>query len=94
MNQLENTVNSRIIDLEDTIDAHEQYFRINNFRIFAFPEDQNENTADVVRSICTEKLGTDLPPHAIDFAHRLKKTKGNHRPINVKFISRSFDKII
>lgn len=46
---LENTMNSRILDLEDAVDAHEQYSRINNIRIFGVPEVQNENTSDVVK---------------------------------------------
>lgn len=73
VDQLESSVNTRIMDLEDALDGHEQYSRINNLRIFGVPEEKNEDTAQVVRSICAEKMGIDLPPYAIDIVHRLKK---------------------
>lgn len=92
--QLEKDFQSRISDLEDVIDCHEQYSRVNSIRIFGIVEQDDENTANVVRAVCEEKLGVKLSPGAIDIAHRTKKKGTANRPIIVKFASRMDKKMV
>lgn len=42
--QLKNDIKSRISDLEDILDCHEQYSRANNIRVFGVVEQDKEDT--------------------------------------------------
>lgn len=79
--------------LQRKLDSLEQYTRRNSIRLFGVPEETNENTLNVVKSVFTEKLNLPAVCDAIDRCHRLKSSNVNNssnpRPnvIIVKFIS-------
>ncbi len=69
-------------------DTAEQYSRRNNLRIFGIEEKAHENTDEIVKNLAAEKLGIQLPEHAICRSHRVGEQKDDqHRPIIVKFVS-------
>ncbi|KAK9675180.1 hypothetical protein QE152_g40582 [Popillia japonica] len=53
----------------------EQYSRINNLRIFGLPENDSEDTNEIVRNLCREKLNIALSSSEIDISHRLRIAK-------------------
>lgn len=80
--------------LGDRTDELEQYQRRNNLRVFGVEEVSGENTDLIVRELCREQLGVDLPPSAICRSHRVGRQpqpgpdgKQRARPIIVRFTS-------
>jgi hypothetical protein len=78
----------------DSKDNLEQYTRRNSLRIFGVPEKRGENTDDIVRKLCKEKLDLDISVTAIDCSHRLPAKETQHRPIIVKLVSRNTKNLI
>lgn len=73
-------------DLKVQLNIQEQYSRNKNLEIHGFPEDINENTMEVVRSVIT---GIGLDAQKMDFvAHRLPKRDGK-KGILIQFTSRA-----
>lgn len=77
---------------KDRTDDLEQYQRRNNLRFFGLEETPREDTDEIIKAVCREKLGFELPDNAICRSHRVgsqpKSTtdgRKRHRPIIVRF---------
>lgn len=71
------------------IDDLEQYQRRNNIRIFGVPEEERENTDNIVINIASD-MGMKIDYCDIDRSHRVGKPdnyRDKARPIIVKFVS-------
>jgi len=75
-------------------DELEQYIRRNNLRFFGIPEQDGENTDNIILKVCKKKLGVDLSLDRLERSHRVGKSrtpgedgKSRPRPIIVKFAS-------
>ncbi|KAB0797748.1 hypothetical protein PPYR_08741 [Photinus pyralis] len=88
VNNLEEQLKKTRSDMDDALDAHEQYTRINSVRIFGIPEKPNENIADVVVNTIADKLNCPISKADIDICHRLPSNNANHKPIIIKFVRR------
>lgn len=88
---------SKIQDIEEKLDEHEQYSRRNNIRVSGVAETKGEITDDVVLDICNN-IGADITVNDIDRSHRVGKPKesgSKPRDIIVKMCSyRSRQKIM
>lgn len=80
--------------LQDRTDELEQYQRRNNLRVFGVDEVSGEDTDRIVKELCRDKLGVDLPHTAICRSHRVGRQpqpgpdgKKRHRAIIVRFTS-------
>lgn len=62
-------------------------------RIFGKTEEPNEKTIEMMKAVCSQKSGVDLPTHTTGTAHGLKKTAGSTRPIFVRFMHRYSHKL-
>nr|XP_022902362.1 uncharacterized protein LOC111415085 [Onthophagus taurus] len=72
------------------LDAHEQYSRRNNVRIFGISEKEKENVEEIVTDILTKKIEYLMPENAIECYHRVGKKTARPRAIIVKFLSRKY----
>lgn len=70
----------------------EQYTWVNSLRFFGIPEQNGENTVQVIINLCTKNLGVAITPLDIDYWHQLARKNGESR-FNVKFCRR-FTKIM
>ena len=69
------------------IDRLEQYCRKDNIEVIGFPEEEDENCVDIVKSL-GEDIGVTIEDADISTAHRVK-SKGRHgNPIIVRFVRR------
>lgn len=75
-----------IEELKAELNNLEQYSRRNCLRVTGIPENQNEDTDNIILRLAEEKLHTPLSLQDIDRSHRIgnPNAKG-HRPIIVKF---------
>jgi hypothetical protein len=87
--------------LADRLDGIEQYQRRNCLRIFGVPENDGEDTDDVVVGLCREKLKVDMDVTNIDRSHRVgrRATSGDGpharpRGILVKFTSYRYRRLV
>ena len=62
---------------------NEQYSRKTNFKIMGLPEEEKENTCEVVKSFLKKTAKVELPDREIIIAHRIPGPKGKPRPIIV-----------
>ena len=83
----------RVNQLENSLDAAEQYSRRNNLRISGLPESPNESTDDLVLAM-SSAIGANVSLEEIDRSHRVgaknHKSGGNNpkpRDVIVKFVS-------
>ena len=58
---------------KDELDEHEQYSRRNCLRFYGLPENQQENTDDVISAFVKKELGIELKHGDIDRSHRLAR---------------------
>ena len=77
----------KLIEVDTTLDRHEQYSRRNCLLLHGIKENDHEDTDVLVMSTLKENMGADLFPTDIDRAHRIgkKKNDGKPRAIIVKF---------
>ncbi|KAI4470873.1 l1 transposable element-related [Holotrichia oblita] len=81
------------VSLHDKLDALEQYTRRNSIRLYGVPEQPNEDTVDLVKSVFIDNLNLPTICNMIDRCHRLKPRRvgssTNSKPsvIIIKFIS-------
>ena len=77
----------KLIQVDTTLDRHEQYSRRNCLLLHGIKENDHEYTDMLVMSTLKENMGADLFPTDIDHTHRIgkKKTDGKPRAIIVKF---------
>ena len=68
---------------------NEQYSRKTNFKIMGLPEEEKENTCEVVKSFLKKTAKVELPDREIIIAHRIPGPKGKPRPIIVKVLNTS-----
>ncbi|KAK7919093.1 hypothetical protein WMY93_010377 [Mugilogobius chulae] len=93
--ELQNTVDGlenlqrKYDDVEDILDEQEQYSRRNCLVVFGVPENDRENTDEVILGIIGKKLKLEIQPGEIDRSHRLGPKSNNKkekpRGIIVKF---------
>ena len=94
VDQLENNLQSSIEQgnilekkLEEATKMHdnlEQYSRKFNLEIYGIPEQEKEDTEEIVLNLA-KRLNVNLEPEDIDIAHRMKKGNTRPRPIIVRF---------
>ena len=92
--QLENNLQSSIEHgnilekkLEEATKMHdnlEQYSRKFNLEIYGIPEQEKEDTEEIMLNLA-KRLNVSLEPKDIDVAHRMKKGNTRPRPIIVRF---------
>ena len=92
--ELENNLQSSIEQgnilekkLEEATKMHdnlEQYSRKFNLEIYGIPEQEKEDTEEIVLNLA-KRLNVHLEPEYIDIAHRMKKGNTRRRPIIVRF---------
>ena len=77
----------KLIEVDITLDRHEQYSRRNCLLLHGIKENDHEDTDVLVMSTLKENMGADLFPTDIDHIYRIgkKKTDGKPRAIIVKF---------
>lgn len=76
-----------IVSLKEKVDHLEQYSRRSSIRINGIPEQEGENTEDIVYKL-GEAIGADIFSESIDRSHRVGKKDDRYtRPIIVKFTS-------
>ncbi|KAK3909296.1 LINE-1 retrotransposable element ORF1 protein [Frankliniella fusca] len=72
--------------VETRLDELEQYGRRNNLRIFGIPEEENENTDDIILDLAA-KMEVMMHRSCIDRSHRIgRRIPGTPRPIIAKFV--------
>lgn len=80
-----------ILKVNYSTDSIEQYTRRNNLRFLAIPENDSENTDDIIIELVKNKFGISLNVTDIERSHRLGKMREGAntkpRPIIVKFLS-------
>lgn len=81
-------------DLADRTDDLEQYQRRNNLRVFGVEETNGEDTDNLIRKLCQDKLGIALSESVLCRTHRVGRQpkpaadgRRQHRPIIVRFVS-------
>ena len=74
---------------EDRLDETEQYSRRNSVRIHGIPEDDDENTDNIVIKLC-DQIGADVFADSLDRSHRVGRKGDYNRPILCKFTSHKF----
>ena len=94
VDQLENNLQSSIEQgnilekkLEEATKMHdnlEQYSRKFNLEIYWIPEQEKEDTEEIVLNLA-KRLNVNLEPEDIDIAHRMKEGNTRPRPIIVRF---------
>ena len=94
VDQLENKLQSSVEQgnilekkLEEATKMHdnlEQYSRKFNLEIYGIPEQEREDTEEIVLNLA-KRLNVNLEPEDIDIAHRMKKGNTRPRPIIVRF---------
>lgn len=72
--------------LESRLDEQEQYGRRNNIRIFGIPEQENENTDQIVLDVA-KRIQAKVDISLIDRSHRVGRRGEKPRPVIVKFTS-------
>lgn len=77
---------NQIMHLQDRVDELEQYSRRNSVRISGIPEEEHENTDEIVQKVA-ESLGVEMSLEAIDRSHRAGRKGDYVRPILCKFVS-------
>lgn len=85
------SLKKNVHSLEQQIDDLEQYSRRESVRIAGIPENENENTDEIVLDVCSSmKLEPMLKPEDISVSHRVGKKDPNRSPrqIIVRFTSR------
>lgn len=92
--KLQETVGTLNIDVQDRTDELEQYQRRNNLRVFGIPEENGENTDELVIKLFKDKLEVDVSEKCLDRTHRVGKRHPpgqdgtvRPRPIIVRFVS-------
>lgn len=81
--------NERYTELESKHDDLEQYTRRQNIRISGFPEQEGENTDDIVVNFAKTALKLDVTQADIDRSHRVGKRHPGRpsRDIIIRFVS-------
>ncbi|KAI4458373.1 l1 transposable element-related [Holotrichia oblita] len=82
------SLDKRMLRIEEALDEQEQYSRRNNIRIYGVPEITHENTCEVFVNLCREKLKINITNSDIDCCHRLAGKEGTNKPIIVRFVRR------
>ena len=82
VDQLEN--NQKLEEATKMHDNLEQYSRKFNLEIYGIPEQEKEDTEEIVLNLA-KRLNVNLEPEDIDIAHRMKKGNTRPRPIIVRF---------
>ena len=67
-------------DIKHQQDEMEQYSRRNCLIFHGLTEREGENTDEVVRGVCKDKLGIDIDDSDLDRTHRLGPVKGGPKP--------------
>lgn len=68
---------------------NEQFSRKTNFKIMGVPEEDRENTWELVKSFLKKTAKIELADHEMIAAHRIPGAKGKIRPIIVKVLNTS-----
>ncbi|KAI4455208.1 l1 transposable element-related [Holotrichia oblita] len=90
VSQLRNQVNT----LQAELDELQQYSRKNSLRIYGCKDNPSEVTDDIIKSLCSDKLGISLQKSDIDCSRRLRRKENGDRPIIVRFTSRNIKNLI
>ena len=67
------TCEERNVRIDHQLNAHEQYSRRNCVRLFGVPEQEKENTDELVCDIASTHLGVPLKLEHIDRSHRVRR---------------------
>ena len=81
---------SKFESLESDIEELQQYGRRNAIVVSGLPENQNENTGELILNLAKDKLNVNLEQYEISRSHRLgppRNPSENPRNIVVKFVS-------
>ncbi|XP_064479615.1 uncharacterized protein LOC135392868 [Ornithodoros turicata] len=85
------SLSSGVCTIKDQIDKLENRMRRNNLVFHGLDDSSSETWAQseaLVTDLCKNNLGMEIPPHAIERAHRIGRYRPyRHRPIIVKFAS-------
>lgn len=83
------SLKSKVVDLETRIDELENYSRRNCLEIQGVPEEENENVAEIIKSV-GKALNVTIKDEMIDACHRIGRRNDRERPrgIIVKFVRR------
>ena len=85
--------NTRLNNIDNKLNAEEQYSRRNCLRLFGYPEKPNENTDNIMIELANNTLKVDLSLDDIERSHRVGPKKepgekgGKPRGIIIKFKS-------
>ena len=80
-------LSEKLVKLEESIDAQQQYPRRNCLLLHGIEETKGEDTDDLVLEVLNDDMGLNISKTALDRSHRIgnPKTKKKSRPIIVKF---------
>ena len=67
------TCEERNVKIDHQLNAQEQYSRRNCVRLFGVPEQERENTDELVCNIASKHMGVSLKPEHIDRSHRVRR---------------------
>ena len=81
-------LSEKLEKLEESIDAQQQYSRINCLFLRAIEETKGEDTHNMVLEVLNNDMGLNISKTALDCSHRIGNTKINKKsqPIIVKFV--------
>lgn len=82
------SLDKRLLRMEEALDEQEQYTRRNNIRVYGVPEAKKENTSELFVDLCREKLKINITNNDLDCCHRLAGKEGASKPIIVRFVRR------